>query len=79
MEKTLIAYTYRYFMETDQGISVKYLTGATSEHDAFIEKIKVDEGVKSSYREYVSQIDISLLMYTEEIKKEVKENEEVLS
>ena len=76
---TVIVYTYRYIWKTKDGnLCVKFLTDVQEAHAKFQQAIKDDVNIVSCMREYVNEINFAYLGFTEEVKKEEKEETEVL-
>lgn len=82
---TVIVYTYRYIWKEkgSQNLCVKFLTGTQEEHSIFQKNILENEKIASCLREYVNEVNFAYLGFTEEVKKEkkndleVKEDEEI--
>lgn len=74
MEKQVI-YTYRYFWKTKDGrLNVKILTDVENVHNTFIDIFKNDDNILSCTREYLGEVDLSMIGYTDTFKTEVKDN-----
>lgn len=72
--QTQILYTYRYFWKDNQDkLFVRFLTESLEGHEQFIETMYNNSDVKSCMREYVSQVNIAYLGFTETVKQEIKE------
>lgn len=75
---TVILFTYRYFWKQKDGqLCVKFITGPQEEHAQFQEKLRANDSVESAMREYVSQVNLAYLGFTEEVKKTIKEEENI--
>lgn len=80
MEKkdTVILYTYRYFWKQKDGkLCVKFITGPQEEHAQFQNRLRDNNNIESAMREYVSQVNLAYLGFTEEVKKQIKEEKEI--
>lgn len=74
-----VIYTYRYFWkttDTESPLKVKYLCEGDEGHTTFIESLKNNPSVLSCYREYVGEVNVAFIGFTENIKLEKKEGEE---
>ncbi|MBO5045874.1 MAG: hypothetical protein J6C93_03285 [Clostridia bacterium] len=66
----LIQYRYLIKMKNETQLHVSFITETEEGHKTFVENLKNDERVEKVMREYVSSIDVSLLLKTEGIKNE---------
>lgn len=79
MEKPQFIYTYRYmwrFSSDPDRINFKYVTDTVEGHDQFISALIALDGLKQCVREYISEIDCSLVSQIQSIyNKEVSTDE----
>lgn len=74
MEKQVI-YTYRYFWKTKDGAPcVKIITDTERVHNNYKDIFIRDENILACTREYLGEVDLSMIGYTDTFKTEVKED-----
>lgn len=67
-------YTYRYFWKDNEGkLFVKFLTDSQENHKVFQDDILKNQNIVSCMREYVGEVDLSFIGFTEPVKEEKKE------
>lgn len=76
MENQLV-YTYRYiWKDKDNKLFVRYVTDSMDGHKRFIENVTDDINVVSCMREYVSEVNLAYIGFTEKVKEEIKEDKD---
>lgn len=73
MDKQVV-YIYRYFWKTKDGrLNFKILTDVENVHNTFIDIFKNDDNILSCTREYLGEVDLFKIGYTDTFKTEKKE------
>ena len=75
--ETIRLYTYKYiWKQKDNKLCVKVLTGVQEEHAKFQTAIQNDNNIVSCMREYLGEMNLSYMNFTEPVKLEDKPKEE---
>lgn len=72
----MVLFTYRYLFKSKDNpdsVGVKYLTDTEEGLKRLDDCIRSDENIISCLREYIDQVDCSLIGFTEGIKKNEEE------
>lgn len=74
--QTVVVFTYRYLWKDKQGnLKAKYFTDTNENHSKFQQNILNDDDIVSCMREYIGEINYAFIGFTEEVKKENKQDE----
>lgn len=75
--KTIRLYTYKYiWKQKDDKLCIKVLTGVQDEHAKFQTVIKNDSNIVSCMREYLGEMNLAYMNFTEPVKFEEKPKED---
>lgn len=67
---SIMVYTYKYLWEkVDGSLCIKYLTESEENHLKFQDLIKEDQDIIACYREYINEVDLAKLNFTESVKE----------
>lgn len=72
----IVVYRYMWLFDGNDNLNIKVLSGVKQEHDMFIEHLKNDERVTKACRVYLHEIDINLIEFYDDLKKEGEKNVE---
>lgn len=74
--ETIKLYTYKYIWQTqDDKLCVKFITDVQEGHQKFQTQIRDDANIKSCMREYINEVNLAYINFTEPVKQENKEKE----
>lgn len=77
-KSTIVLYTYRYIWKDKNGkLCVKFLTEPQEGHARFQATLRESADIVSCVREYVNEINFEYLGFTESVKEEKKDVQEL--
>lgn len=66
----IYVYRYMWLFDGSENLNIKVLSGCLQEHEDFMKALKNDETVLKAVRVYLHEIDVNLIEFYDDIKKE---------